>query len=207
MNPQKGRGPEAAADEDLVQRFKRWALRNPLIAGLVILVIVIVSLGQALDPLASLWRKLRTPPDPRTFMYEGQTVRLTGGNGMTFGEAVIVDGAFNTDAGVAAEYSWLKRFYDGHRFICQALVKRGEQYFDVFVIRPGPRHVHFDVTHFYATPVSGGPVSDGDSLSTMPFVSDPQTVRQQNANECASIEGAVSGIASPYLGGTLIRTR
>ncbi len=78
-------------------------------------------------------------------------ITYEGGDGRDRESAVVISGAPNTFAGVAAEGAWTARQHRGWRKTGQALINNKGRWYDVITYKTekGPREVWFDITDFY----------------------------------------------------------
>ena len=78
-------------------------------------------------------------------------VRFSGGDGSSFGKAVIIQGVRNEREGVAAEYAWLGRNYTGWKLKLQSQVGKKRRSYDIMDISNGSKSVsvYFDITSFF----------------------------------------------------------
>ena len=82
-----------------------------------------------------------------------RTVSLSysGGDGMSLEHAVVISGAKNEEAGVAAERAWMEQRYPGFSQGRQTLLSSGGKKYDAIQIatREGHKTVYFDITDFF----------------------------------------------------------
>ena len=83
-----------------------------------------------------------------------RTIPLTysGGDGSSNEQAVIIRGARDTEAGIAAENAWIQQRYPGARKTMAALESIGRKQYDVieFTTADGQtRSIYFDITDFF----------------------------------------------------------
>jgi hypothetical protein len=79
------------------------------------------------------------------------TVTYSGGDGSTIEKAVLIQ-APDTQAGVRAEYTWLKQKYPGYKRISQALRTPDGKAYDLIKIETTDGQqlsVYFDITAFF----------------------------------------------------------
>lgn len=79
-------------------------------------------------------------------------IRFEGGDGLSCATRVLVRGAADGDAGIAAEYAWLRWKYPGHQVQGQTLSKCDEKFADFLRITTADGQavtVHFDVSEFF----------------------------------------------------------
>ena len=85
-------------------------------------------------------------------MLFGGGVEFKGGDGSSPENAIVIVGA-NQVSGVGAEHRWLRNHYQEYRLISQALIRRGDQTYDVmeFETKSAERKtVYFNITGFLA---------------------------------------------------------
>ena len=76
----------------------------------------------------------------------------SGGDGSSKEQAVIIRGARDTQAGIAAENAWIRQRYPGSQKTMQALETAGGKQYDVikFTTADGQtRIIYFDITDFF----------------------------------------------------------
>jgi hypothetical protein len=79
-------------------------------------------------------------------------VTYGGGDGSSCEARVLIHGAADGEAGVAAEYAWLKQKYPGHQVERQALGQCEQRPADVITIRTADGKeltVTFDISEFF----------------------------------------------------------
>jgi len=84
------------------------------------------------------------PPVPPSVTY-------SGGDGLSFETAVLIEGATRA-TGIQAEYAWLAQQYPGYRRGIQALTKFNGRMYDIIEIRTADgasKRIHFDITGFW----------------------------------------------------------
>lgn len=143
----------------VITRFK-----NHHVLGVVILLgIGVAALGgvvAAISAVHSFWTTVVRPSqDPRVFRFGEQTIRLEGGNGQSREQAIVIKGAATSDAGVAAEYYWLRKYYQDHRVRSRAFIgaEKEPPLFDMFQLESPygvKRELWFDITEFFGTPLA-----------------------------------------------------
>ncbi len=75
-----------------------------------------------------------------------------GGDGMSMDNAVKITGAKNEQEGVAAEYAYLAKEYEGYKIVSQSLINKKGKSFDVLEIRTKENKtvkVYFDISDFF----------------------------------------------------------
>lgn len=145
-------------------KFLQHAKNSPLIVALIIATAVVTAMGAWFATGKSLWQMIsppsRTTSDPRVFMFKDQTIRFTGGNGLSMDKAIVIGGALTTDAGIAAERYWIKKFYPLRKVTLQSIQSSNEKppkMYDCFRLRTKRGNeidLFFDVTSFFGTPGS-----------------------------------------------------
>jgi len=75
----------------------------------------------------------------------------SGGDGSSYEQAVVIKGAKDEEAGVAAERAWLEQRYPGFQKGRQSLMSSGGKHYDLIEIttREGHKSVYFDITEFF----------------------------------------------------------
>jgi len=79
-------------------------------------------------------------------------VTYGGGDGLTCNQRVEILGTTDEKAGVAAEYTWLKQHYPGHKLLEQALGDCRGYTTDKVLIRTAEGKmltIHFDISGFF----------------------------------------------------------
>lgn len=78
-------------------------------------------------------------------------VYYQGGSGDTIEDAIIIKGAQNEFAGVAAEYNWIDWHYPRYEKIMNSMVEKKEKRFDAITISTpaGSKNIYFDITDFF----------------------------------------------------------
>ena len=78
-------------------------------------------------------------------------VNYSGGDGSSLEQAVVIKGAKDEEAGVAAERTWMEQRYPGFHKGQQALLGAGGKHYDEIRIttREGHKTVYFDITDFF----------------------------------------------------------
>ena len=78
-------------------------------------------------------------------------VTYSDGDGSTIEKAVVIKGAKDEEAGVAAEYAWLRQKYPGYKLSKQSLRGSGDRHYDLIEIdtREGHKTIYFDITDFF----------------------------------------------------------
>ena len=82
----------------------------------------------------------------------GAGIRYEGGDGSGVEKAVIIKGAKNSQAGVGAEYSYLKKTFPGYKLRQQSLQGKGGKRYDVLAITTKEGKdidVFFDISDFF----------------------------------------------------------
>ncbi len=77
--------------------------------------------------------------------------RFSGGDGSSMESAVIIRGARDEEAGVAAERTWLEQRYPGFHQGQQSLLgSKGKNYDEIKITtQEGAKTVYFDITDFF----------------------------------------------------------
>ena len=75
----------------------------------------------------------------------------SGGDGTSLEHAIVIKGAKNEEAGVAAERAWMEQRYPEFLKGQQALLSSGGKHYDEIKIttREGHKTVYFDITDFF----------------------------------------------------------
>lgn len=125
---------------------------------------IIVGVGQLSGAFTSVMdfaKRINAPEDSRAYRFGDQVIRFEGGNGGSIDKAIVITGAMTSDAGIAAEKQWVKRFYPDYEIILQSEVAsaahKGHHFdrLDLKSRQTGYREtLYFDVTSFYGTPLS-----------------------------------------------------
>lgn len=78
-------------------------------------------------------------------------VTFSGGDGSSYEQAVVIKGAKNEEAGVAAEHAWLKQRYPGYVETKQSLMSSNDRDYDLIEIitEQGNKSIYFDITDFF----------------------------------------------------------
>ena len=78
-------------------------------------------------------------------------VSYSGGDGSSLEQAIVIKGAKDEEAGVAAERTWMEQRYPGFHKGQQALLGSGGKHYDEIRIttREGQKTVYFDITDFF----------------------------------------------------------
>jgi len=151
-------------NKSLVEKWVAVAKRHP-ISGLVLflgaIVIGIAEFTNSIDSIAAFWKSnLAGNNDPRHYNHYGKIVELKGGNGLSISQAISIENALHSDAGICAEHHWIRQLYPNHKIVVQGLHAPNENkppFYDVLVIRSEvgvEKTLYFEITSFYGMPHS-----------------------------------------------------
>jgi hypothetical protein len=79
-------------------------------------------------------------------------ITYSGGDGSSCERVVVISGAKNERAGIAAEYSWVRAHFPGYRRTQQDLSQCGDKPADILHLEDGAGHkadVYFDISGFF----------------------------------------------------------
>jgi hypothetical protein len=78
-------------------------------------------------------------------------LNYSGGDGSSMEKAVVIKGAKDEEAGVAAESAWMEQKFPGFVKGTQALMNSGGKSYDRIEIttREGKKTIYFDITDFF----------------------------------------------------------
>lgn len=156
--------------ESRTDKIINWSKNNRVSTTLIIIFIIITGLGTVLSAITSIDTFVNTfiikKEDPYTFNFKNQLIKFSGGNGISIEQAIIIEGALTSDAGMGAEYNWIERFYPNHELVLRATLKPNEDsppFYDVFTFKSSAgltKELYFDITSFYGTPLSNSKLNN-----------------------------------------------
>ena len=119
--------------------------------------LLLVALCLAAQPLCFAETRPAIPPvkeaeAPDKTPRAGAGIRYEGGDGSSVEKAVIIKGAKESQAGIRAEYGYLKKAFPGYKLRQQSLQAKGGKKYDVLAITTKEGKdldVFFDISDFF----------------------------------------------------------
>ncbi len=119
--------------------------------------LLLVALFLSVQPLCFAETRPANPPvkeaeAPEKTPRAGAGIRYEGGDGSSVEKAVIIKGAKDSQAGIGAEYSYLKKTFPGYKLRQQSLQGKGGKKYDVLAITTKEGKdldVFFDISDFF----------------------------------------------------------
>jgi hypothetical protein len=101
-------------------------------------------------PKATVAKPKATVAEPKATVVKA--VSYSGGDGATMESAVVIEGANNSSAGIAAERKWVTEKYPGFKKVQQSLLHKEGKSYDLIEIETADgksKSIYFDISGFF----------------------------------------------------------